>query len=304
MFVQGFKYAQAAIYCQYNCQQLLFSACHALHAVSASAKDPNEVSRLGERLTDLLTDVNETVAVYSEPGWLLRLEGPVDDDSQMSKLHAALTSVARAAGTAGPGQVPASNLAADIARLGTADAAGAEKDSNSNSQSGSAGSAGTAGSAQLRARGSFKLQEQQAAGTADTPQLCARESFKSQGQAAGTAGADELNVQSMPKPVWSDDSDALRGRLLELGGVSGLQTDTDCLLLKDFCRPGIEDNAFLDLVDLELQVSATSVRPNYLVKCNCCRHAAYAVAMSVDSPYMQISTADSAIITQHLCYRS
>ena len=235
--------------------------------MSVSAKDSNDLSRLGERLTDLLTDVNETVAVYSEPGWLLRLEGPVDDESQMSKLHAALTSVARAAGTAGaagPDQVPASSLAADIARLGTADAAGAEKDSNSNSQPGSAGSANTAGLAQLRARGSFKSQEQ-SAGSADTSQLHSRGSFKSQEQAAGTAGADELSVQRMPKPEWSDESDALRGRLLELGGVSGLQTDTDCLLLKDFCRPGIEDNAFLDLVDLELQASATSIMSWYLV---------------------------------------
>lgn len=55
-------------------------------------------------------------------------------------------------------------------------------------------------------------------------------------------------------PIWQNDGDALRGRLIELGGLAGLHTDSDCLLLKDLCTAGIEDEAFLALVDQEIQV--------------------------------------------------
>jgi len=179
-------------------------ACHALHAVSTAACHSNASDRLSDQLTELLTEVAETTAVFSEPGWLLRLEGHIEDLAQITQLHAALTSLAAAAGTAGPSN---SNVA-QSAGFNTPSAAGADD---------------------------FDLEEQSGAFT------------------AGPAG-DRNQIQTLAKPDWSDDSDALRGRLLELGGVAGLQTDTDCLLLKDLCRPGLEDTAFLDLIDLELQV--------------------------------------------------
>ena len=65
-----------------------------------------------------------------------------------------------------------------------------------------------------------------------------------------------MPVQDMPAPVWRNDSEALWGRLIELGGIAGLHTDSDCLLLKDLCTSGIEDEAFLGLVDLEIQVTS------------------------------------------------
>ncbi len=142
--------------------------------------------------------------MFSEPGWLLRLEGHIEDLAQITQLHAALTSLAAAAGAAGPSN---SNLV-ESAGFNTASPAGADP---------------------------FDLEEQSGAFIA---------------RPAG----DRNQIQTLAKPDWSDDSDALRGRLLELGGVAGLQTDTDCLLLKDLCRPGLEDTAFLDLIDLELQV--------------------------------------------------
>ena len=155
--------------------------------------------------TDLLTDVNETVAVFSEPGWLLRLEGHVEDLAQVTQLYAALLKVAATAGTAGLLRNSNSNLNAAAGQVDVS-------------------TAGLQGSGQVHSEGK---------------------------EGTGTAGGQ---IRSVPKPDWSDDSDVLRGRLLELGGVAGLQTDTDCLLLKDLCRPGIEDNAFLDLIDQELQV--------------------------------------------------
>lgn len=65
-----------------------------------------------------------------------------------------------------------------------------------------------------------------------------------------------MPIQDMPAPVWRNDSEALWGRLIELGGIAGLHTDSDCLLLKDLCTSGIEDEAFLVLVDLEIQVTS------------------------------------------------
>ncbi|DBB00250.1 TPA: hypothetical protein ACH3X1_014079 [Trebouxia sp. C0004] len=200
---KGLKYAQAAIYCQYNCQQLVMCACHALHAVSTAACQSNSADGLSEQLTELLIEVAETTAMFSEPGWLLRLEGHVEDLAQITQLHAALSSLAATAGAAGP----MSSNAVESAGLNTASLAGADN---------------------------FDHEEQSGAFT------------------AGPAGG-RIQIQALAKPDWSDDSDALRGRLLELGGVAGLQTDTDCLLLKDLCRPGMEDIAFLDLIDLELQ---------------------------------------------------
>ncbi len=204
LLLQGLKYAQAAIYCQYNCQQLVLCACHALHAVSTAACQSNAPDRLSDQLAELLTEVAETTAVFSEPGWLLRLEGHIEDLAQITQLHAALTSLAATAGAARP----LNSNAVGSAGFNTASPAGAAE---------------------------FDLEEQSGAFT------------------AGPAGG-QIQIQALAKPDWSYDSDALRGRLLELGGVAGLQTDTDCLLLKDLCRPGLEDTAFLDLVDLELQV--------------------------------------------------
>ena len=65
-------------------------------------------------------------------------------------------------------------------------------------------------------------------------------------------------VQDSPLPAWQNDGDNLRGRLIELGGLAGLHTDSDCLLLKDLCTAGIEDEAFLALVDHEIQVTDES----------------------------------------------
>ena len=152
---------------------------------------------------ELLSEAVETVAVFSEPGWLLRLEGHVDDIAQMTKLHAELAHLASfTAGTAGFQNLP-----------------------------------GTAGAAGLQASSSF------------------RSDYSLPDSTAGPAGPAGIQTEEVGKPDWRDDSDALRGRLLELGGVAGLQTDTDCLLLKDLCRPGFEDVTFLELIDLELQVS-------------------------------------------------
>lgn len=148
-----------------------------------------------KKFAELLSEAVETVAVFSEPGWLLRLEGHVDDVTRMRKLHAELAQLAGIAGEAGVQTLP--------------------------------GAAGIAGGQTSR-------------------------SFRSQySQPDSAAGLQE---EEMSQPDWRDDTDVLRGRLLELGGVAGLQTDTDCLLLKDLCRPGLEDVAFLELVDLELQV--------------------------------------------------
>lgn len=159
--------------------------------------------QLSDQLTELLTEVTEATAVFSESGWLLRLEGHIEDLAQITQLYADLTGIAATAGTAG------------------------QSDSN------------TAGPAGLHTAGATE-------GGQSKLDLAGIST-------AGTAGS-QVQVQALPKPDWSDDSDALRGRLLELGGVAGLQTDTDCLLLKDLCRPGLDDNAFLDLIDLELQV--------------------------------------------------
>jgi len=179
-------------------------ACHALHAVSTAACQSNAPDRFSDQLTELLTEVAETTAVFSESGWLLRLEGHIEDLAQITQLHAALPSLAGAAGAAGTSNL---NLV-ESAGFNTPSPAGADQ---------------------------FDPEEQSGAFT------------------AGPAGG-QIQIQKLAKPDWSDDSDALRGRLLELGGVAGLQTDTDCLLLKDLCRPGLEDTAFLDLIDLELQV--------------------------------------------------
>ncbi|KAA6419179.1 MAG: hypothetical protein FRX49_10919 [Trebouxia sp. A1-2] len=146
---------------------------------------------------------SETTAVFSEPGWLLRLEGHIEDLAQITQLHAALTSLAVTAGAAGPSNA---NVV-ESAGFNTASPASADQ---------------------------LGLEDQ------------------SSGCTAGPAGG-RMQIQALAKPDWSDDSDALRGRLLEMGGVAGLQTDTDCLLLKDLCRPGLGDSAFLDLTDLELQ---------------------------------------------------
>lgn len=170
----------------------------------SAACQTNAADRLLDQLTELLTEVAETTAVFSEAGWLLRLEGHIEDLAQITQLHAALTSLAAAAG-------PSNLNAAESAGFNTASPEGADP---------------------------FDFEEQSGAFTAGP---------------AGSAGG-RIQIQALAKPDWSDDSDALRGRLLELGGVAGLQTDTDCLLLKDLCRPGLEDSAFLDLIDLELQV--------------------------------------------------
>ena len=182
----------------------MLCACHALHAVSTAACQSNAPDRLSDQLTELLSEVAETTAVFSEPGWLLRLEGHIEDLAQITQLYAALTSLAATAGAAGPSN---SNVV-ESAGFNTASPAGADQ---------------------------FDREEQSGAFT------------------AGPAGGP-IQIQVLAKPDWSDDSDALRGRLLELGGVAGLQTDTDCLLLKDLCRSGLEDTTFLDLIDLELQV--------------------------------------------------
>jgi len=204
-------------------------ACHALHAVSTAACQSNAPDRLSDQLTELLTEVAETTAVFSEPGWLLRLEGHIEDLAQITQLHAALTSLAATAGAAG---LSNSNTVGS-AGFNTASPAGADE---------------------------FDLEEQSGAFTA-----------------APAGGRIQIQIQALAKPDWSDDSDALRGRLLELGGVAGLQTDTDCLLLKDLCRPGLEDTAFLDLIDLELQVcqhSKSHVSDSFAhVCCNMCQTA-------------------------------
>ena len=193
--LQGLQYAQSAIYCQHNCQQLMLCACHAVHALLLTSNQSGTKDKVTRKFAELLSEAVETVAVFSEPGWLLRLEGHVDDVTAMRKLHAELAQLAGIAGEAGVQALP-----------------------------------GAAGIAGLRASRSFKSQY-------------------SQPDIAGGVPEEEV-----PQLDWCDDSDVLRGRLLELGGVAGLQTDTDCLLLKDLCRPGLEDVAFLELVDLELQV--------------------------------------------------
>lgn len=177
---------------------------HLFFQVALAACQPNAPKRLSDQLTELLTEVAETTAVFSEPGWLLRLEGHIEDLAQITQLHAALTSLAVTAGAAGPSNA---NVV-ESAGFNTASPASADQ---------------------------LGLEDQ------------------SSGCTAGPAGG-RMQIQALAKPDWSDDSDALRGRLLEMGGVAGLQTDTDCLLLKDLCRPGLGDSAFLDLTDLELQV--------------------------------------------------
>lgn len=196
--LQGLQYAQSAIYCQHNCQQLMLCACHAVHALLLTSNQSGTKDKVAKKFAELLSEAVETVAVFSEPGWLLRLEGHVEDVAQMRNLHAELTQLAGIAGPAGVQTLP-----------------------------------GTAGIAGVQAGRSFRSLWSQS----DTT--------------AGIAGEQDSDMST---PDWCDDSDVLRGRLLELGGVAGLQTDTDCLLLKDLCRPGLEDVAFLELVDLELQV--------------------------------------------------
>lgn len=176
----------------------MLCACHAVHALLLTSTQSGTKDKVTKKFAELLSEAVETVAVFSEPGWLLRLEGHVEDVPQMRKLHAELTLLAGIAGTAGVQTLP-----------------------------------GAAGIAGIQAPRSFRSQWSQSDST------------------AGIAGEEDKEVAT---PDWCDDSDILRGRLLELGGVAGLQTDTDCLLLKDLCRPGLEDVAFLELVDLELQV--------------------------------------------------
>ena len=192
--LQGLQYAQSAVYCQHNCQQLMLCACHAVHALLLTSNQSSTRDKVAKKFAELLSEAVETVAVFSEPGWLLRLEGHVDDVSRMRKLHAELAQLAGIAGEAGVQILP--------------------------------GAVGVAGGQASR-------------------------SFRSQYSQLDSTGVQEEEVS---QPDWRDDTDVLRGRLLELGGVAGLQTDTDCLLLKDLCRPGLEDVAFLELVDLELQV--------------------------------------------------
>ena len=129
-------------------------------------------------------------------------------------------------------------LHAELTQLATA--AGAAGTADTSNLKGIAGLAGIARTAGLDASSSFQIEQSPTDNAA---------------QPAGAAGTAAFqNAEDVGKPDWRDDSDVLRGRLLELGGVSGLQTDTDCLLLKDLCRPGLEDLAFLEMVDLELQV--------------------------------------------------
>ena len=173
----------------------MLCACHAVHALILTSNKSGTKDKVTKKFAELLSEAVETVAVFSEPGWLLRLEGHIDDVTQVRKLHAELAQLAGLAGAAGVQTLP--------------------------------------GAAGVQASRSFRSQYSQPDG------------------AAGIADEQEEEVS---QPDWRDDSDVLRGRLLELGGVAGLQTDTDCLLLKDLCRPGLEDVAFLELVDLELQV--------------------------------------------------
>lgn len=63
-----------------------------------------------------------------------------------------------------------------------------------------------------------------------------------------------ISSQDVVAPIWRNDGEALWGRLIELGGVAGLHTDSECLLLKDLCTSGIADDAFLGLVDKEIHV--------------------------------------------------
>ena len=177
----------------------MLCACHAVHALLLSSNQSSAKGKVTKKLAELLSEAVETVAVFSEPGWLLRLEGHVEDVPQMRKLHAELTQLTGIAGAAGVTTLP--------------------------------GTAGTAGA------------------------QASRPGYSPHDSAAGIAGVQDEEVLT---PDWRDDSDVLRGRVLELGGVAGLQTDTDCLLLKDLCRPGLEDVAFLELVDLELQVRLLS----------------------------------------------
>lgn len=176
----------------------MLCACHAVHALLLTSNQSGTKDKVTKKFAELLSEAVETVAVFSEAGWLLRLEGHVEDVPQMKKLHAELTQLAGLAGAAGVQTSP-----------------------------------GIAGIAGVQATRSFRSQWSQP----DT-----------------TACIAGVQDSEMSTPDWCDDSDVLRGRLLELGGVAGLQTDTDCLLLKDLCRPGLEDVAFLELVDLELQV--------------------------------------------------
>ena len=177
----------------------MLCACHAVHALLLTSNKSGTKDKVTKKFAELLSEAVETVAVFSEPGWLLRLEGHIDDVTQMRKLHAELAQLADIAGSAG------------VQTL-----------------------SGAAGAAGLQASRSSRSQ------------------YSQPDSAAGIADVQE--EEEVSQPDWRDDSDHLRGRLLELGGVAGLQTDTDCLLLKDLCRPGLEDVAFLELIDLELQV--------------------------------------------------
>lgn len=177
----------------------MLCACHAVHALLLSSNQSAAKAKVTKKLAELLSEAVETVAVFSEPGWLLRLEGHVEDVPQMRKLHAELAQLTGIAGAAGVQTLP--------------------------------GIAGAQGNRSFRGEYS---------------------------QPDSAAGIADVQDEEVLTPDWRDDSDVLRGRLLELGGVAGLQTDTDCLLLKDLCRSGLEDVAFLELVDLELQVGLLS----------------------------------------------
>lgn len=208
----------------------MLCACHAVHALLLSSNQSSAKGKVTKKLAELLSEAVETVAVFSEPGWLLRLEGHVEDVPQMRKLHAELTQLTGIAGAAGVQTLP-----------------------------------GTAGIAGAQASKPFRAEDSQP------------------DSAAGIAGVQDEEVLS---PDWRDDSDVLRGRLLELGGVAGLQTDTDCLLLKDLCRPGLEDVAFLELVDLELQVillSSATARSETQTHCTLATFAAIACTSSTAS---------------------
>lgn len=81
-------------------------------------------------------------------------------------------------------------------------------------------------------------------------------------------------LQAANAPDWRNDSEGLWGRLIELGGVAGLHTDSDCLLLKDLCTSGIADDAFLRLVDEEIHVRLCPVH-------SCARVTSFLVQLQI-----------------------
>ena len=159
MLLQALQYTEAAIYCHFNCQQLLICACKAFQAVTsvtrhtptpsglerpprqgqglntAGGQQPglNAASKSGrwaltrtasqqstgqgrglfaapgqgraaqsgpvgagqaEALTGLLEAALELVMVFSQTGWLTRLEGPVKDQEQFANLFQDLQGLA------------------------------------------------------------------------------------------------------------------------------------------------------------------------------------------------------------------